>query len=136
MKIIALTIQMRRTSPKIFTPNISRWKKTLSQQLFSSSEIPTALTLLRKVLPCTIILVQDSFFQFNHLKANGPIISEHINFWSIPFQFKEYFSCELSPLEFTAPKKSHLTYFLKTLTPVSRWKIPHTGEKESLDRCG
>ena len=61
MKIIALTIQMCRTSKKLVTQNISRWKETLSQKL-DFSENPTALTLLSKVPQCTIILVQDRFF--------------------------------------------------------------------------
>ena len=60
MKIIALTIQMRRTSKKLVTQNISRWKETLSKKL-GFSENPTALTLLSKVPPCTIVLVQDRF---------------------------------------------------------------------------
>ena len=61
MKIIALTIQMRRTSQKLVAQNISRWKETLSQKLGFSKNL-TALTLLSKVPPCTIIVVQDRFF--------------------------------------------------------------------------
>ena len=58
---------------------------------------------------------QFFLLQFNHLKANGPSISEHINFWSISFSIKELFSCEPSPLEFTAPKKAiYILFFGQT----------------------
>ena len=71
MKIIAMTIQITRTSQKLVTQNISPWKETLSKKLGFSVN-PTALTLLSKVRPCTIILVQD---RFSSNRPTGPIRS-------------------------------------------------------------
>ena len=70
MKVIALIKQVCRISPKLVKPKISRRKETLSPK-----------STFAQVPPCTIIFVQESFFQFNHLKSNGPNISEHITFW-------------------------------------------------------
>ena len=44
MKIIALTIQMRRTSPQLVTPSNSPWKETLSHKIGSSEQTPHFLS--------------------------------------------------------------------------------------------
>ena len=116
MKIIALTLQMLRTSLTMATPNASQCKDALSQKLFFLLSLKmnlTALTLLSKVPPCTNILVQPGFFlQFNHIKADSRLTPT----------FNQYLARELGPLKFTSPIKGHFTHFLRTNTTFSRVK--------------
>ena len=79
MKIIAMTIQITRTSQQLVTQNISPWKETLSKKL-GFSKNPTALTLLNKVPPCTIILVQDRFVNLTIWKAMAPAFQNTLTF--------------------------------------------------------
>ena len=53
---------MRKTIKKLVAPNICDEKRRLAENKFFFSKNLTALTILSKVLPCTIILVQDRFF--------------------------------------------------------------------------
>ena len=52
-------------------------------------ENPTARKFLIKVQKKHNFLRAMLLLQSNHLKANGPSISEHPSFCSIPFQIKE-----------------------------------------------
>ena len=79
MKIIAMTIQITRTSQKLLKQNISPWKETLSKKLGFSVN-PTALTLLSKVRPCTIILVQDRFFNLTIWKPTTQAFQNTLTF--------------------------------------------------------
>ena len=74
MKIIAMTIQSPRTSPKLIAPNIQLLKDTLFKRA-TFPESLTALTLFSKVTQSTI---KYRSFQPNHLKANNAKISEDL----------------------------------------------------------
>ena len=111
MKIIALTIQMRRTSQKLVTQNISRWKETLSQKL-DFSENPTALTLLSKVPPCTIILVQDRFFNLPIWKPMAQAFQNTLSFDQFLFNSRSNFHLNLVHWNSLHPKSAILTSFL------------------------
>ena len=139
MKIIALRIQMRRTSLKLVTQNISLWKETLSQKL-GISKNPTALTLLSKVPAYTIILVPDIFFNFTIWKPTAQAFQNTLNFDQFLFNSRSNFLCKFSPLKFTAPKKRHFTYFFRTNTTFSLWKSQNQNlqptPSESWVHCG
>ena len=121
MLIIALTIQMRRTSPKLVAQNISRWKETLSQKL-GFSKNPTALTLLSKVPPCTIILLQDRFFNLTIWKPKAQAFQNTLTFDQFLFNSRSNFHVNLVHWNSKQQKKGHFTYFLRTNTTFSQWK--------------
>ena len=107
MKIIRLTMQMRRTSPKYVTPNISRWKKTLSKKL-DFSENPTALTLLRKVPPCTMFLVQDVFFNLTIWKPMAQAFQNTLVLYQYVFNSRSNLCTNLVHWNSLHPKKAIL----------------------------
>ena len=82
------------------------------------------------------IILCNTIFQPIHLKANGHSISENHEFWSIPFQVLDYDACELSLLEFTAPKKDHVTYFLWTNNTLFKGNAEnHNLKPTPLESC-
>ena len=112
MKIIASTIQMRRTSKKLVRQNISWWKETLSQKL-GFSENPTALTLSSKVLPCTIFfLVQDRFFNLTIWKAMAQAFQNTLTFDWYLFNSRSNFHVNLVHWNSLHPKNVILPTFL------------------------
>ena len=111
MKIIALTIQMCRTSQKLVTQNISLWKETLSQKL-GFSENPTALTLLSKVPPCTIILVQNWFFNLTIWKPMAQAFQNTLTFDRYLFNSMSNFHANLVHWNSLHPKNAILPTFL------------------------
>ena len=111
MKIIAMTIQIPRTSQKLVTQNISRWKETLSQKL-GFSENPTALTLLSKVPPCTIILVQDRFFNLTIWKPMAQAFQNTLTFDWYLFNSRSNFHVNLVHWNSLHPKNAILPTFL------------------------
>ena len=111
MKIIALTIQMHRTSPKWVTQNISRWEETLSQKL-GFSENPAALTLLSKVPPCTIILVQNWFFNLTIWKPMAKAFQNTLTFDWYLFNSRSKFYVNLVNWNSLHPKNAILPTFL------------------------
>ena len=64
LNIIALAIQLPRTSPNFVSPKMSLWKDTLHPKI-AVPENPIAFTLLSKVQPSTNILVQHYFLLTN-----------------------------------------------------------------------
>ena len=111
MKIIAMTIQITRTSQKLVTPNISRWKETLSQKL-GFSENPTALTLLSKVPPSTIILVQDRFFNLTIWKPTAQTFQNTLTFERYLFNSMSNFHANLVNWNSLHPINAILPTFL------------------------
>ena len=111
MKIIALTIQMRRTNKKLVTQNISRWKETLSQKL-GFSENSTALTLLSKVPPCTIILMQGSFFNLTIWKPTAQAFQNTLTFDRYLFNSRSNFLVNLVHWNSLHPKTPFYLLFL------------------------
>ena len=116
MKIITLTIQMRRTIKKLVTPLMSRWKEKLSQKLVFS-ENPTALTVLSKVPPSTIIVVQDSFLNLTIQKPTTPAFQNTLTFDQYLFKSRSDFHVNLVHWKSLHPKKGHFTYFFFGQTP-------------------
>ena len=110
MKIFALTIQMIRTSKKFVTQIISWWKETLSQKL-GFTENPTALTLLSKVQPCTIILVQDRFFNLTIWKPTAEAFQNTLTFNWYLFNSRSNFHVNLVHWNSLHPKKAILPTF-------------------------
>ena len=111
MKIIAMTIQITRTSQKFVTQNISPWKETLSKKLGFSVN-PTALTLLSKVRPCTIILVQDRFFNLTIWKPTAQAFQNTLTFDRYLFNSRSNFHVNLVHWNSLHPKKAILPTFL------------------------
>ena len=111
VKIIALTIQMRRTSKKSATQNISRQKETLSQKL-GFSENPTALTLLSKVPPCRIILVQNWFFNLTIWKPMAQAFQNTLTFDQYRFNSRSNFYVNLVHWNSLHPKNAIIPTFL------------------------
>ena len=111
MKIITLTIQMRGISKKLVRQNISRWKETLSKKL-GFSENPTALTLLSKVPPCTIILVQDRFLNLTNWKAMAQAFQNTLTFDRYLFNSRSTFHVNLVHWNSLHPKNAILPTFL------------------------
>ena len=111
IKIIALTIQMPMTSKKLVTQNISRWKETLFQKL-GFSENPTALTLLSKVPPCTIILVKYMFFNLTIWNPMAQIFQNTLIFEWYLFNSRSKFHVNLVHLNSLHPKNAMLSTFL------------------------
>ena len=111
MKIIALTIQMPRTSKRFATQNISQWKETLSQKL-GFSENQTALTLLSKVPPYTIILVQDRFFNLTIWNPTAQAFQNTFTFDRYLFNSRSSFHVNLVHWNSLHPKKAILPTLL------------------------
>ena len=111
MKIIAMTIQITRTSQKLVTQNISPWKETLSKKLGFSVN-PTALTLLSKVRPCTIILVQDRFFNLTIWKPTAQAFQNTLTFDRYLFNSMSNFHANLVHWNSLHPKNAILPTFL------------------------
>ena len=111
MKIIAMTIQITRTSKKLVTQNISPWKETLSKKLGFSVN-PTALTLLSKVRPCTIILVQDRFFNLTIWKPTAQAFQNTLTFDRYLFNSMSNFHANLVHWNSLHPINAILPTFL------------------------
>ena len=139
MKIIASTIQMHRTSKKLVRQNISRWKETLSQKL-GFSENPTALTLLRKVPPCTIILVQDIFFNLTIWKPTAQTFQNTLTFERYLFNSMSNFHANLVNWNSLHPINAILPTFLgQTLHFLCENEKKQNWQptpSESFVRCG
>ena len=86
MKITTWTIQTPRTIPKLVTNNIARWRQILSKPVFL--KIQLHIHFWSKCQKKTFFLVQ-CYFSNPTIWSQHPSISEHPNFFSIPFQFKE-----------------------------------------------
>ena len=110
MKIIAMTIQITRTSQKLDTQNISPWKETLYKNLGLSVN-PTALTLLSKVRPCTIILVQDRLFNLIIWKPTAKAFQNTLTFDRYLFNSMSNFHANLVHWNSLYPINAHFTYF-------------------------
>ena len=107
MKIIALTIPMRRTSPQLVTPNISRWKEKLSQKL-NFPENTTAFTLLSKVPQCTNILMQHSNFSPTIWKPMAPVFQNTLTLDQYLFNSRSNTHVNLVHWNSLHPKKAIL----------------------------
>ena len=105
-----MAIQITRTSKKSVTQNISPWKETLSKKLgFSINQ--TALTLLSKVRPCTIILVQDRFFNLIIWKPRAQAFQNSLTFDRYLFNSMSDFHVNLVYWNSLHPKKAILPTF-------------------------
>ena len=111
MKIIVMTIQITRTSQKLVTQNMSPWKETLSKKLGFSVN-PTALTLLSKVRPCTIILVQDRFFNLTIWKPTAQAFQNTLTFDRYLFNSMSNFHANLVHWNSLHPINAILPTFL------------------------
>ena len=115
MKIIALTLQMLRTSLTMATSNASQCKDALSQKLFfsfSKNEPNCTHTFKQSPIMHKYFVATWFFLQFNHIKADDGLTAT----------FNQYLAHEFGPLKFTSPIKGHFTYFLRTNTTFSRLK--------------
>ncbi len=111
MKIIVMTIQITRTSQKLVTQNISPWKETLSKKIDFSVN-PTALTLLSKVRPCTIILVQDRFVNLTIWKPTAQAFQNTLTFDRYLFNSMSNFHANLVHWNSLHPINAILPTFL------------------------
>ena len=95
LKIIPLTIKMRRTIPKLVTKKMLQCKATFSRKTGFSKNL-TALTLLSKVLPCSIILVQNRFLNLIIWKPKAQAFQNAFTFdWQLFLNSKSNFHVNL-----------------------------------------
>ena len=102
---------MLKTSPKLVAPNIWLWKDTLSKKA-AFPKNPTALTLLSKVPPCTIILVQDRFFNLTIWKPMAQAFQNTLTFDRYLFNSRSNFHVNLVHWNSLHPKNAVLPTFL------------------------
>ena len=141
IKIIALTVRKHWTSPKLVNQNIPRWKERLSQKLVCfSSKNPTALTLLSKVPPCTIILVQDQFFYLTIWKPTAQTFQNTLSLDQYLFNSRSKFHINLVHWNSLHPKKAILLIFFWTNTTFPLWNSQNQKKQprpsKSWVRCG
>ena len=109
MKIIALTIQMRRTNKKLVTQNISQRKETLSQKLgFWKSNCTDTF---EQVPPCTIILVQNWFFNLTIWTPMAQAFQNTLTFDRCFFNSRSNFYVNLVHWNSLHPKNAILPTF-------------------------